>query len=160
MQTFVYFIADSADRFVKIGVGSNLEMRLRELQVGNPLTLRVVHSFVGSFFEEKELHQRFRAERVRGEWFHFRGEVVRYLASEPLAPCPSPFQTRGQEMLAKWMRDESLTQVLAAERLGVSQQQVSGWLGGRMPTIQSALLISRVANILPDLWAEPVKKAG
>lgn len=70
----VYIIRNGVNGHYKIGIANNVERRLEELQVGNPVELFIVCKF---FFKsrkvankvEKSLHNRFKDHRVRGEWF-------------------------------------------------------------------------------------------
>lgn len=57
--------------FVKIGIASNPQARLIELQVGCPLplTLQKITRFDDAGHAEDVLHERFNQFRVRGEWF-------------------------------------------------------------------------------------------
>lgn len=67
--TAIYFIQDGEDGPIKIGSGRNPWLRLEHLQIGNPRELHiraVVRTHRGY---ERELHQRFAAHRIRGEWF-------------------------------------------------------------------------------------------
>lgn len=77
-ESVVYFITDG--RRVKIGVTRDLPGRLRKLQTGNPLTLTVVKTVIGDQNEEYDLHQRFAAYRLNGEWFRREGTLANYLA--------------------------------------------------------------------------------
>ncbi len=59
---------------LKIGVASNLERRLKQLQNGNPFRLCYmlvikIDSRKEAFDKEKEYHRIFRRERMLGEWF-------------------------------------------------------------------------------------------
>lgn len=70
----VYLITDPKQFFIKIGLAKNIEKRLKGLQAGNPIELKVLHSF--SFTEykaarafETHLLRLYGHKRVRGEWF-------------------------------------------------------------------------------------------
>ena len=66
----VYYIKQGD--FVKIGRTNRLQRRMSALQIGNPEPLRLLAWLPGH--NEKEHHQRWRNERVRGEWFrHVEG---------------------------------------------------------------------------------------
>lgn len=65
---FVYFIR-SGDR-VKIGFTTHdPRERLRELQTGNPTRLELLGAAWASMHAEQQLHRRYAAQRVGGEWF-------------------------------------------------------------------------------------------
>lgn len=69
----IYFIR--AGKTVKIGVSDNPNLRLRELQTGNPFRLKLLGVMAGEYMVEKELHSLFERFRLEGEWFRFTGEL-------------------------------------------------------------------------------------
>ena len=78
-KRYVYFIHAPESGVVKIGSAADPEKRLRELQTGCPTPLRLIgRSACPSDTAEKELHQKFTADRVRGEWFR-EGPVIEML---------------------------------------------------------------------------------
>ena len=66
---FIYLIR--CGDYLKIGIASNLYERLSQLQIGNPLPLRLCCYFETTNPEkdEKSLHRLFQQHHVRGEWF-------------------------------------------------------------------------------------------
>lgn len=66
---FIYLIR--CGDYLKIGIASNLYERLSQLQIGNPLALRLCCYFETTNPEkdEKSLHRLFQHRHVRGEWF-------------------------------------------------------------------------------------------
>ncbi len=67
-EPIVYFIA-CGDELIKIGHTTNLRSRLRSLRTATPKELRVLLIIPGARDDEQELHRKFEAHRVRGEWF-------------------------------------------------------------------------------------------
>lgn len=65
----VYFIQAGQHGPIKIGVASNVRKRLAALQTGHHTSLRIIGTVPGDAALERELHQRFAAHRIRGEWF-------------------------------------------------------------------------------------------
>jgi len=61
-----YLMIDEATGLVKIGKSINPENRERTLQSEKP-TIKMIHYFDNDI--ERELHNKFRDKRVRGEWF-------------------------------------------------------------------------------------------
>lgn len=57
--------------FFKIGIANDVLRRLESLATGNPFELRLVaiYGYENAQIVEAALHQRFSAQRVRGEWF-------------------------------------------------------------------------------------------
>lgn len=74
---WVYFIR--ADERVKIGYAKNYKSRIRELQTGCPHKLVLLAAVEAKPAVERELHQKFAAQRVQGEWFHLDGDLSKYL---------------------------------------------------------------------------------
>ena len=76
----VYFISDGL--FVKIGITScTVQQRLRQLQTGHPLPLKVLATMKGSAHEEQQLHVKFAKYHERGEWFVLTPAIKRYITS-------------------------------------------------------------------------------
>ena len=63
---------------VKIGYATNVLYRVSNLQTGNPerLTLILEARVPDPAALEAELHDRFRAHRIRGEWFRYHQDVA------------------------------------------------------------------------------------
>lgn len=75
----VYFIGTS-DRRVKIGWSYNPEARLRSLQVGSPVELRILKTIHGGPRQEALLHDFYADERLHGEWFTASDRMVRFIS--------------------------------------------------------------------------------
>lgn len=72
----VYFIMGTGTEKIKIGYSSNINNRLMELQIGSPVKLLIIGSFVGDIYDEQALHGYFDKYRARGEWFHLSDEII------------------------------------------------------------------------------------
>ena len=73
----VYFIQAATGGPIKIGVSSDVKKRLTALQMCCPVPLRVLHTIPGGGHSlETELHKRFAAWRLHGEWFDNVGELM------------------------------------------------------------------------------------
>ncbi len=70
----VYVLRDSATT-VKIGKATNIAKRMRELQTGNPLKLRLIAILSDDMEDERKFHDRFKAYRISGEWFRFEQPI-------------------------------------------------------------------------------------
>lgn len=110
MNGFVYIIQAGEDGDVKIGWAVNPRDRLKNLQTGNSLELRLLHfERIGSKRAaarvERWLHQEFGGHRIRGEWFRFTGSV-RYMvrqctdAGKTLVAQIAEWQANGEEDVA------------------------------------------------------------
>ncbi len=80
---FVYFIkCNDVHGFIKIGYSDkSFEMRLDELQVGNPYKLTIIAQMPGSKKIEREIHKEFVSDRAIREWFWPSDRIIGYAAS-------------------------------------------------------------------------------
>ena len=66
--------------FVKIGFCERDPIRrLEKLQIGNPITLKLIALLEGNRIDEGNWHMRFDRLRVRGEWFKLNATLRRAL---------------------------------------------------------------------------------
>jgi len=69
---YIYFIMTMADGedLWKIGYTRNHpEQRLRQLQTGCPLHLELMGFLPADAEDERAIHKKYKAQRVRGEWY-------------------------------------------------------------------------------------------
>ena len=64
---------------MKIGISAEPAERLRQLQSSHSDKLELVASFDGKIADERRLHERFKAYRKRGEWFHESPEISQWI---------------------------------------------------------------------------------
>lgn len=79
----VYFIRAKTGGPVKIGFATDVDDRLRALQTSHHSELELVNAIGGSYADENALHERFKAYRLKGEWFRLTGALKRYLDKLP-----------------------------------------------------------------------------
>lgn len=72
----IYFLRAGPDGPVKIGQTVNLKSRIASLQTGHHTALITWRVFEGSDQEEAQLHAKFRASHIRGEWFHYNDQMA------------------------------------------------------------------------------------
>jgi hypothetical protein len=93
----VYFVqsifADNTGGPVKIGLTHSLRGRFSSLRCGSPLPLRCLKVTPGDFMLETEMHQRFKALRLHGEWFQPAAELLECADALPWLSF-SPSETR------------------------------------------------------------------
>lgn len=75
--TWVYFI--KAATRVKIGVARDPTRRMEDLQVGCPWPMRLIGVQCGDALLERQLHMKFQAHRLDGEWFRLSREIRQYI---------------------------------------------------------------------------------
>ncbi|WP_167396779.1 GIY-YIG nuclease family protein [Sphingomonas aerolata] len=71
----IYFIGSDIGA-IKIGRAIRPKVRLRQLQSGSPIPLMILATTPGGVDEEKAYHDRFRKQRIRGEWFERSAELL------------------------------------------------------------------------------------
>jgi hypothetical protein len=79
----LYFIECAP--YVKIGLASVVQARLRSIACHNPYPVSLIHTIPVPFHEsaigmERELHVRFLPHHHRGEWFHDCSGIRTYIA--------------------------------------------------------------------------------
>ena len=91
----IYFIQAAKSKAIKIGfTETSLESRLEALQTGSPEKLSILGTIRGTLREELDLHKRFSASALNGEWFKATPEILEFIGSHcpPLAAngshCP------------------------------------------------------------------------
>jgi hypothetical protein len=72
----VYFILAEKMEAVKIGKANDINLRISDLQVGNPDELKLINQIdcateEESFYVESQLHEKYKHLRIRGEWFKY-----------------------------------------------------------------------------------------
>lgn len=106
----LYVVGSSPRGPLKLGRAGDPYKRLAELQVGNPLELKVlaignVSPFIRWSSREAEAlcHKALKPRHIRGEWFDVtleevlalfpRGASARYIKWEPKVPVKTPLET-------------------------------------------------------------------
>lgn len=88
MRPSTYFIRAGQEGPIKIGKADSVECRLQTLQTAHYEKL-VVLAVVDE--PERSLHRRFRADRIRGEWFFPSESLLAYVTNSPGARAvPKP----------------------------------------------------------------------
>jgi len=86
-MSYVYFVLDRISNSIKIGKANDIEIRMSDLQVGNPNPLELIHyikcsSSKHSILLEGQLHSKYEKLHLRGEWFRYDEEVFQELITE------------------------------------------------------------------------------
>ncbi len=95
MERYVYFIAGGGR--TKVGLSANPQHRLRDLQVGSPVPLRLLAAVEGTHRLEARVHAELAGTRVDGEWFD--GELSADEISSVLRAAGSAADGGGAEVL-------------------------------------------------------------
>jgi len=75
----VYFIANEKRDAVKIGKADDPSERLSQLQTANPEALVPLKSIPGGVAEERELHNQFKSDWIRGEWYRLTDTLKKFI---------------------------------------------------------------------------------
>ena len=99
---FVYFIQQGNSGPIKIGfTRDNLYARVKRLQTGNPLPLKLLAIIDGSDIKtEVSLHSRFSSCRLNGEWFAPTEELLNFINEIKNRPCKVELERIYKEYLA------------------------------------------------------------
>jgi hypothetical protein len=94
----VYFIRAGETGPVKIGWSHNPVARIRALDEGSPVPLRIIRLVDGDHQTERELHRRYRSLKLRREWFLYCPTMMGDLG---LADLPLPILWESQRLPGK-----------------------------------------------------------
>lgn len=122
-MSYVYFIA--APERVKIGFATNPWKRFSKIQSDSPERLEIVGLEEGDKVREIELHIKFAADRVHGEWFNRSQQIADYVAELPTIERDAPRDRPLGGSLGKWMHDNDHDCRSAAAFLGINISTVS-----------------------------------
>lgn len=88
----IYFVEADGAGAIKIGfvAGEDAADRVRDLQTGSPVPLRLLGTMPGTLQDENDLHRRFASARIHGEWFRPTPELLAIIppSAAPLACGP------------------------------------------------------------------------
>ena len=78
----IYFIQMGDTGPIKIGQSVNPMLRIEQLQTANPETLRILWVYEGDQYTESQVHELFKGNRIRGEWFAPTDDLISFIESE------------------------------------------------------------------------------
>lgn len=79
----VYFIQCGTHGPIKIGTARDIGSRMDTLQTASPYLLRLLTSIPGDHAVERDMHLRFAADRLHGEWFMPSAALVAFIEQIP-----------------------------------------------------------------------------
>lgn len=170
----IYFIQSGERGPVKIGMASDIAVRIRGLQTGHYETLRMVGSVDGGRDVEASLHNHFRAVRVRGEWFRGTSELLAFAAApdmDSVVPVESSGRSGGigrwgpdnDNPLARHLESMGITSAEFSRRSGLSESQVSRIANGKQePSASQLWIVCRHTDgeVQPNDWTNWDKMKG
>jgi len=80
---YVYFARNGNESQIKIGWAVDPHSRLRALQTGNPNLLHLIGVISASDkSSERFFHSKFKKQRIKNEWFHYKGELKDFIETK------------------------------------------------------------------------------
>jgi hypothetical protein len=77
----IYFIGNKEKGFVKIGVAKSVKNRFYSIQADNPYDLEILLELHGNYKVEKYLHNKFKENRIRGEWYKLSKSILDFISN-------------------------------------------------------------------------------
>lgn len=111
----VYFLEDTNTGLIKIGIASDVRIRIRTLENDNKTTLRFLGYIGGNKHDETALHLQFRDYCVMGEWFSPEPALLEYIsekATKTMPPEMKPTYRATQHQFYINAGDERFTPIL------------------------------------------------
>jgi hypothetical protein len=120
----VYFVLAPDLGRVKIGYAENPRSRLNKMRSDSPARLVLRAVVDGDMGNERDLHAKFSAQRLHGEWFSYDGELRGFIDALP------HYQTHRKRKelagpLGKWMAENSHSVRSFGEAIGITAGQIS-----------------------------------
>ena len=78
-ETSIYFVLAERLNAVKIGITFDVQARLKELQVGSSVQLRLLGMIPGTLQTERDFHYTYSHLWLRGEWFRLEDELADFI---------------------------------------------------------------------------------
>jgi site-specific recombinase XerD len=139
-QNFIYFSQAGENGPIKIGRSVDVDRRAADIQVSSAEKLRVLATISSDPALERELHQRFAAFRLNGEWFSPAEPLIAFIDSLPKQGAASISSVRAKlfarrnfggiatvdEVLAAKL--QTLSSVLSRRAYANDWQQFCAWL--------------------------------
>jgi hypothetical protein len=127
---YIYFVEAADNGLVKIGYAKRPAARLHQLQSISPSALTLKGVVRGSRSHEVRLHEHFKENRVRGEWFSPCQELVDFLAGLPawdesLPPESVPIFSAVERNIYLDLYMAGYLQSEIAEHFGFSRQRAN-----------------------------------
>lgn len=121
-ETVIYFIQSEHGGEIKIGRADDVAKRLAGLQTSRPDKLLILAAAPGSTQQERELHDRFAAHRVKGEWFSPVAELMQ-LVADVVSRGSAAFDKRDLSQSVTGHETFAVTPSLAVPCLAVPSQE-------------------------------------
>jgi hypothetical protein len=77
----IYFVQFGDGQPIKIGTAGDVEARIRNMQTHQAYFASRICTMQGDTYEERSMHERFEALRIRGEWFAPLEPLLTFMAT-------------------------------------------------------------------------------
>lgn len=113
----IYLISHS-NEYLKIGYTKNINKRLYQLQVSNPVKLELLHLIDGDLSLEKELHFMFKDLISNGEWFYFDKKIINYFEDKKCLMWQQGYEPYNKRDVSGIIKQERLNNKMSLSDLG------------------------------------------
>lgn len=134
----IYFITAREIGRVKIGFSDNPRARLGKMRVDCPLPLELERVCAGSEVDEADLHARFSAYRMNGEWFTLSLEIERFMRT--LDEPETGRRRIGHTSLGEWIVENGHTLATFAALVGTNVATISRICNGKQYPMRDLLV--------------------
>jgi hypothetical protein len=127
-MSYLYII--KCQDYHKIGIANDVEARLAQLATGNPYPLEVVvtYEFDNAEVVEKAIHQRYKENRNRGEWFRLSYGDLENIHEICIKLGGSAYEYFGKEVSDESMEEaESVSEQVDGAKWDFAQMFADGW---------------------------------
>lgn len=156
MKSFVYFVQPVNGGPVKIGCSKMPRARLSSLMAWSPFKLRLLATAPGDYVSEGQLHRRFEADRLHGEWFRPSPDLMELI--DRVAATGRVDGLLMNEGSAEWCPGSVVVSALSnvlrrcdasaddlAEWCGVTKQTIRNWMNSPPPMGRWSEIVSFAA---------------
>jgi hypothetical protein len=130
----VYFIRAGEEGPVKIGTAENVNARLHALQNAHYAELTVIRLLEGDHHLELQIHERFKARRIRREWFDFDQAML-----------TEDFSVQKAGLIDRLIKSYGSQRAMSTAT-GFGQVTISKWRNGWRPSLKSSMRLIQLAN--------------
>lgn len=143
-EQLVYLVSNEAGH-VKVGVAKDVARRLTNLQIASSTDLTLVLAMPGGPGLEREIHTRWAAARLRGEWFRVTPEIAAEIDAFRACAVPVDVESgpREGEVIAA---DTAVGRVLAAHGITATPKALAKMLNAPASTVYTWLQKGRLPS--------------
>jgi transcriptional regulator with XRE-family HTH domain len=142
----IYFIETQG--LVKIGYSNDPRRRFHNLSIGCPTKCTLIGVIDGCMTDEKDIHEKFKENRVRGEWFEFTPEINALIAAKSAVvdTLSTDVQEEARHPLAQYLDANDIGVAEFAKMAGISRCQLWRIMNGDTTTVNTMFTIVEATN--------------